>query len=310
MTRGPLLAASTGGRRICRSERRRLASLPNVHPKLKAVGPLVHRDQIGTAGQPPGHWSYNFIGSDRVRAMNPSDARLMVTAVGYAVVTVPVTEHAGSDLLQWVSDLGGAPKGIPEELLGPAIMDVRYDSAKAARSDRPSYFTNDAFPSHTDLAYVKRPPRFLLMYCLSETVTGGEPTVSDCRVAWRNLDAGSRAALAEAKVQFRAPPNALWPDSPLFRVHSESADEELFRFRFDSMLLPKDLEIPCRNYQTLLDAAAHEVALSRGDLMIVDNHRFAHGRRSFSTDSGSAARHLLRTYADVPLRSSSWCSRV
>jgi len=37
--------------------------------------------------------------------------------------------------------------------------------------------------------------------------------------------------------------------------------------------------------------------LITGDLMVIDNHRMAHGRTAFQADPDRAQRHLRRSYA-------------
>ena len=64
------------------------------------------------------------------------------------------------------------------------------------------------------------------------------------------------------------------------------------------MLTPSAAVGAVARLQDCLHFVHHEIALEAGDLLIIDNHRVAHGRSHFMDTAGGPKRHLLRSYAD------------
>lgn len=60
-------------------------------------------------------------------------------------------------ILRVARQIGTLDLGIDEELIGPAVMDLRYDPVKITPEEKPAYFTSNFFPLHTDVSYVPTP---------------------------------------------------------------------------------------------------------------------------------------------------------
>jgi alpha-ketoglutarate-dependent taurine dioxygenase len=187
---------------------------------------------------------------------------------------------------------------IPEDLAGPPVMDLRYDSAKTSVDGRPAYFTSDRFPLHTDLSYVPLPPRILLMQCVHPGFPGeGDTLLSDCRLAQESLTIGAVRTLEGKWFRFHFPPGCQTGNSGLQSILRTSGSRKLWAFRRDGMEIPAHAQSAVQALVEALEASMIKIRLDRGDLLIVDNHRVAHGRTAFHATGNGPARHLRRTYS-------------
>lgn len=212
---------------------------------------------------------------------------------------------SGCQLLDFTSRIGSHDLGIDEELSGPPIMHLRFDAAKAARRDRPAYFSNEAFPLHTDLAYVVNPPRYLFTLCVQPDPQGGGVTLlSDCSHAWQDLPPEHKRQLEKPQFKFRNPPNTPPGATEPLPIYLAAEGESIFRYRRDSMSFPSQADAAIAYFSQAVENVAFSFPLRRGDLLIVDNHRILHGRTAFvPPENSNAHRHLLRTYAQDARRS-------
>lgn len=190
--------------------------------------------------------------------------------------------------------LGSTDIGIDEELSGPKVMHLRYDPMKAVKSARPAYFTADAFSLHTDMSYVDHPPKFLLTHCVYPDESGGGITLfSDCRAAFLQMPETERSILSQPIFRFAYPPGCPLGESNSLPIHDPGAS--MWRFRLDGMIIPDDAGDVVMEFSRRLNQLTQKIALKRGDLVIMDNHRIAHGRTQF--DAAKSRRHLRRIYA-------------
>lgn len=223
-----------------------------------------------------------------------ADLRSALDQTGIAIIEN--VEPGENNVLHYARWLGSPNLNIPEKLCGPPVMHLRYDSTKAGSARREAYFTSGAFPLHTDLSYVPRPPRFLLMLCAApDPRGGGESLVADIRQAWQSLDDDDRAVLARRCFSFENAPNTgdgVCSDQP---VYGQSMGRDIWRFRTDTLVYPDVAATAVENLTSALECVTTTIAMQKGSLMILDNHRFAHGRTSFAVPS---PRHYLRAYAD------------
>ncbi len=208
------------------------------------------------------------------------------------------------DLLAVAGSVGSLDLGIDEELSGPPVMHVKYDPGKAAKTEAPAYFTSTAFPLHTDMSYVANPPRYMLMLCLvADAGGGGDSVVSDFAKAWGLLPAAHQAELTAAQFGFRRPPNTPAGDVGQLPVARLTPEWSMWRFRLDGMTVPERAREAVDAFHGALHQLAETFVLAAGDLVVVDNHRMAHGRTAFQPTPGTTPRHMLRAYAQDPARS-------
>lgn len=216
-----------------------------------------------------------------------------------AIVLQDVDVSTDDSTLSVAGAIGSLKLGIDENLSGPMLMNIRYDSTKTPNGQRPAYFTDDFFPLHTDLSYVPNPPRFLLVHCLHPAPAGeGLTLLSDCAQAFDLITKEARLILASRVFSFAYPPGCLAGNSDVFPVYLDSPDYNLWRFRKDGMSYPEDAVKAVAEFQNALEKVSFKIPLKTGDLLIVDNHRVAHGRTAFGPDKdGQYKRHLRRVYA-------------
>ena len=198
-------------------------------------------------------------------------------------------------ILEVASLIGTLDLGIDEELLGPPVMDLRYDPAKTRPETRPAYFTANFFPLHTDVSYVPTPPKFMLLHCSHpDPGGGGVSLMADCDAAAERISESDRLALAEPVFHFLYPPNCPAGESAAHAIHESG----LWRFKHAAMRTPPSHEAPVDRFHQALTQISVALFLERGDLLIADNHRIAHGRSEFNpSPEAGPARHIMRVYA-------------
>ncbi|TDC76314.1 hypothetical protein E1285_40190 [Actinomadura sp. 7K507] len=156
-------------------------------------------------------------------------------------------------------------------------------------------FSRDALPLHTDRAMVAAPPTLATLLTVQAPAQGGEALLADLAPAIHRLtrlpdlaEACRSAVLVSADRQ--AP--VLEPLGPAgYR----------FRYRNDAIARSRLLSScgwPVLEELRKLRNTPRVVRMSAGDGYIVHNHRYLHGRRSFSGD-----RQMIRLLAssDIPV---------
>lgn len=214
---------------------------------------------------------------------------------GYVLLRHPSAANE-SALVEFGESLGTLDVGISEELLGPRVMDLRFDAEKAAAHQRPAYFNANHFPLHTDVSYVPNPPRFMLLHCVHpDPAGGGAILLADCDTAAPLLSPSDRSALQGNEFRFSNPPNCPKGVSGPFAIKTAG----LWRFKPGSMFYPESLSAAVDNFYSALESVSVQLQMAKDDLLIVDNHRMAHGRTAFSpTEDGRPGRHIRRLYVN------------
>jgi L-asparagine oxygenase len=174
------------------------------------------------------------------------------------------------DVLDIAADLG-RPQPDPRD--GVLLKDIRPQPRHTANTNTlSSRYGMGAFPVHTEAAYLRKPPRFLLLYCI-EPGCGGRTTVllDGAAISSRLpevrrpgtwvVKAGRRPFLcdvlwrrAQNQVGIRYDRECLFPCGP-----AALAEEQLIR-SFVEASTPVTIE------------------WARGQLLVIDNHRVLHGR--------------------------------
>ncbi len=206
---------------------------------------------------------------------------------------VPAREDA---ILSFANQIGTLDLGIAEVLSGPPVMRLEFDEAKAGSADKSAYFTSDEFSLHTDLTYVKNPPRWLLTLCVEPDEGGGGLTVlTDCKPAWAALAEDERAILEQPIFSFENAPNTGEGICENVAIH-EPASPERWRVRSDTLICPAECDAAMKRFTQELEERAVQFLMNAGDLLIIDNYRILHGRTPFQTPS---LRCMLRAYAQM-----------
>ncbi len=204
-----------------------------------------------------------------LKSKNLSDEELIDFARGLSTVTGDVREQ----LLHW--DFG-------------AVMTMKFDPAAA------NYlFSDEAVPFHWDGAFY-REPRFLLFYCLESDGGGGETLFSDTEKIWESLTLEERTCCEKIQLTYRTKKLAHYGGEitvPLLQYHP-STMRPILRMaeRVESTLNPVELTVAgfsgCEEFfQGLVQRLYHDEFLTehrweKGDLLIIDNFKYLHGRRA------------------------------
>lgn len=202
-------------------------------------------------------------------------------------------------LLEIAQAIGSIETGIDMQLIGSLVMDLYYDPIKIKTNQRPAYYTSDAFPVHTDLSYVDLPPRFILMHCIQPASDGeGITLLANCALAFKKLPEHFQNILTQPIFYFSYPPNCPMGTSQALAVCNYRNNKEIWRFRMDSMSCEKDTFQAVQFFQKALEEVASKLTLRKGDLLIIDNHRIAHGRTAFLAKAIElGGRHIRRVYS-------------
>jgi alpha-ketoglutarate-dependent taurine dioxygenase len=256
---------------------------------------------LGFHGSAPETIVHSFTRHEAIRSASNSDAftdGFVRDLAAHGVCVVKGTDAStDADIVRLARLLGTTNLGITREMSGPLVMDIRYDSSKAAAGQRPSYFSRDKFPLHTDLSYVPSPPRFLLTQCVDPgTGLDGAALLADCSAAWTALAPSFQKVLTEPLFTFPYPPNCEQGHSAALAICTTTNGMRRWRFRPDGMTYPFGASDAVYRFQRALEAITVEHQFLAGDLLVVENSRVAHGRTAFSS-ADSAQRHLRRVYA-------------
>lgn len=150
---------------------------------------------------------------------------------------------------------------------------------------------------HTDRSGWDQPPELLITTLKVKSETGGEALLVDgleLLAAVKNRHPDLYDLLTNSKYSSFKADNGAFVPRPIF-----NEDTGVLRFRFDdSIQLSASLVDGFPMLRLLIYEFAHPIALEPGQCYIVDNHRFLHGRTSFT-----GSRELLRALVQSePLR--------
>lgn len=176
-------------------------------------------------------------------------------------------------------------------------MDIRFDAVRA-RDRHQTYLTSDAFSLHTDLSYVTDPPKYVLMHCVRpDPDKGGVSLLADCRAAFGAISDEGRSVLRQAIFTFGYPPSYPPGGGRTQAVHEAGGARAIWRHRLDRLQYPAWAKSALDEFDWALRDVAVPQPLVEGDLMVIDNHRTAHGRTAFESNGGGSQHHLRRSYA-------------
>ena len=221
--------------------------------------------------------------------------RRLLDLQGYVLLAGQGT--SAQQLVKTAEMVGDVDLLIEESLSGPTVMELRHDPVRGRSASEAAYFTCDAFPQHTDMAYVECPPRYLLMQCVRQSPNqGGTTLLAHCDAARDRLSKDELAALTEPVYRFKFPPGCPECSSRSFSVVHQVDRHICFRFKRSAMSFPPSARGPVEAFDEALTANVLAHLLLPGEILVIDNHRVTHGRTSF-VDTAGSRRHLRRTYA-------------
>lgn len=164
-------------------------------------------------------------------------------------------------------------------------------------------FSAEPVPLHWDGAFFKE-PRYLLFYCDAADGEGGETTFVDTEAVLAGVAAHRLAQWREVTLTYTTEKKAHYGgrfSTRLVRPHPYSGRDVLrFAEAVETEKNPVDLEIEGGGpglYQELVALVTDprylkEFRWQAGDLVLVDNHRFLHGRRALGGNTGRSFRRI------------------
>ena len=181
-----------------------------------------------------------------------------------------------------------------------------YDVVSKPRPNASAY-TPMGLELHTDLANWRSPPDIQLLFCLRNSVVGGESVFADgFRVAedLRDADPEAFRLLSTQPVEYRFHDDScdIRTAAPVIETDRQG---RLHRIRFNNWLrgatpMPERVVVPMyqalgKVWRMLRDPKYRlNLRLEPGDLISYDNNRVLHGRMPFDETSGE--RHLQGCY--------------
>ncbi|MFI8828804.1 TauD/TfdA family dioxygenase [Streptomyces sp. NPDC053431] len=211
-------------------------------------------------------------------------------------------QHGTAGLLTLVADLLGTLVGYEDEKDGALIHEVHPVPGEEERIENSG---SVAFDFHTENVHHPLRPDFLGLLCLRQDHEGTAATrVASVREAYGLLSDSHREILAQPVFRSAYPTSFsrnLAGPRPSSGVHPVLFGAEPYVFmRFNSHTTTSDDPRGTEALRALTEAleeTCHEVLLTPGDLVVVDNHIAAHGRSAFTPRFDGNDRWLRRCYS-------------
>jgi alpha-ketoglutarate-dependent taurine dioxygenase len=219
------------------------------------------------------------------------------------VILRDVQRPGDDELEQFASRFSHAPEGSPRLLTWNfgVVMKMNYDE------NATNYlFSAGRVPLHWDGPFHVE-PSYILFYCDASDGDGGETILVDTRALMRELDSTQRERWGKVKITYRTEKRAHYGGSFSSAIVREHPRLPQMVLRFcevvDSELNPLEIEIE-GGYDWLYEEIVAETYNPRyvyrhswnsGDLLLVDNHTYLHGREPLGSNTIRSFRrvHIL-----------------
>lgn len=163
---------------------------------------------------------------------------------------------------------------------------------------------------HMDLVNATRPPDYTTLLCIRPDPLGGGPSIlSDARAAISRLTPQSRTLLADKAYRYGSffeLSDVGEEYKPFAVLDSEPADVGFVRFTAKMLAAPGLQEAHASAARELVDhllAGQISFTLRRGDFLIVNQHRWVHGREPLSAGQNGIPPDARRLLLQLFLRS-------
>ncbi|KAL5043522.1 hypothetical protein BDW71DRAFT_216254 [Aspergillus fruticulosus] len=192
-------------------------------------------------------------------------------------------------LSKLASQLGEVVRPRNEKVSGTGISNIRFEPSLVGKG-----YSSEELYFHTDRSGWDHPPRILVSTLKSKSTNGGVSMLADTTRIIQDIKEqgeGFYELLTDAKHSSFRSDDGVFVPRPIF-------DEctGLFRFRFDDGIqLSASLVIRFPQLFDTIYRNSFAVALEEGQGYLLDNHRYLHGRTSFT-----GSRELLRALVNLP----------
>jgi alpha-ketoglutarate-dependent taurine dioxygenase len=154
-------------------------------------------------------------------------------------------------------------------------------------------FSDEAVPFHWDGAFYKE-PKLLLFYCLESEGNGGETTFVDTTALWNSLTETEKEECRNVTLTYSTEKKAHYGGTitvPLVQKHPLTG-ETILRLaeKVETEKNPVTLTIAGagENFYERMTKKMNEFSFAhqwkKGDLLLVDNFRYLHGRRPLGSN--------------------------
>jgi alpha-ketoglutarate-dependent taurine dioxygenase len=179
---------------------------------------------------------------------------------------------------------------------GYRILSIAYVPSRARRSNA---LGKHALPAHCEAAYELEPPRYVLLYCDGASRNGGEFFLVSMKEIIAQLREADRTALCTARYATRSPTTGAITDR-LLLARVRGVGDVLTIVPIPpagtkvSYAVPMGRDRAARRLLRRVGDVAADPSLRivhrwrRGDVAVIDNARFLHGREGFE----GRTRHL------------------
>ncbi len=226
-----------------------------------------------------------YDGSDAWREELSDNSAVVITAV-----PLDADNHNLRSIGQRLGEASTRALPLREGAVEPGAV-VRVEALKSTPLDQfgKALRSSSALPFalHTDESFCAIPARWVLLHCWRpDSEGGGESLLAKAdplsRAMWANAD-------SNLKLPYAIGDRPVIGDCPRLRFNpAEIAGECMARAR---AMTPAEVLLK-RHLEEILIAHAVRFRLGSGDLLIVDNHRVAHGRTAFHPASGRLLKRL------------------
>jgi alpha-ketoglutarate-dependent taurine dioxygenase len=179
------------------------------------------------------------------------------------------------DLLHWAS-IVGRPQQDPRDRV--LVKDIRPQPEMVANPNTlSSRYGMGAFPFHTEAAYISRPPKYLLLYCVNPGIGGRNTIVLDSAHLLRQV--ANRRRLGTWVVKAGRRP---------FLCYALQGGPTDFGIRYDrECVFPRGAIARSEErsiQEFVLGSTPTTIRWATRQLLILDNHRMLHGRGESTSD--------------------------
>ena len=181
----------------------------------------------------------------------------------------------------------------PSEQAGKPVQDVlTFDGFDGSSN----YFSaKHPLSLHQDYYFQELPPQFTIIWCLRNDEKA-KTVVVDLLSCFERLDEGSQVELMKPEFSIADYGDGMtWSLYPVIDILAGS-------FRYDEDLIEPLSASTSEAFQKLVHlarASEVELILEPNDVLVINNHRCAHGRRSYSPGQNDRRRWLKRCLVGV-----------
>lgn len=139
-------------------------------------------------------------------------------------------------------------------------------------------------PLHNDKCYWRIPPKYMLFYFQDvKNIEGGETTISNLQQSFEELNEADRHELIQTQVRIKTPHNRDAGEMIALLVNQINTSNRFFRMRLDLFSMTNRAIF---NWYQKISQNTQTIKLQKGDLFILDNWVFAHGRNETNFTNG------------------------